>query len=89
MSEAVGLEHVVEGAKGKSRSMIPTCPHYIVLGSKVSRKRKFFLLFLEEDVVDHFQRSFIRTHIVKCKNRMYDLPPLVVIARQRLHLKSF
>lgn len=83
MCLAMRLQHVVERPKGQSRPVIASCPDYIVLSSIISRKGQASYLFFQEDVMNNFKRCLVWTDIVECKDGVDDLPPFMVIIRQR------
>ena len=79
MSLTVSFQHVVEGAKSESGTMVAACPHDVILGCIVGRHGQTSFLFLQEDVVDDLKGSFIGADVVECENGVDDLSPLMVV----------
>lgn len=88
MGLAVLFQHVVERPESQSRSVISSCPDYIILSSIIGGKRQVSYFFFQEDVVDDFKSGLVWTDIVESEDGVDDLPPLVVIIGQRGEFES-
>lgn len=82
------FKHIVKRPKCQSRSMVPTCPHNIILGSKIWRQRNISLRLLAENIMYNFKSCLVRTNIVQSKDGVNLLTPFMIIRWQSRYFQS-